>query len=623
MKADRASVLVAAEPLERRLALAVAAFADSPVTINPVGGTIPIAVSPPMLSGDALFAQAAKTVADNVAGKPAAEVESYAGSLAGSLAIMQRTLLERLGKSGRDQLVASHSASLGWLLGDRDAIQMLLSSGDAAGGRWADAGRIFLRIVDGDARAKSGIPLRIAVATALTFAEPVISFADKKPIDPLPRYQAYRDWDAAGQLFSSFRSLTAWEMRYVVGSWARESELVWARSAIRRDLKSRDRVSDAAFMVPYTEFNKRGVSIQDEKNFYDSKPITMALLLEYGAVCGGISKFGTAMCQAFGVPAMPVGQPGHCAFIWQKEPHQWSLNNDISGWAESGRHTGIQTAWGNPAWLVPMMQAAQMNASAYLDAQTLLDATAIAWGKPADDLAVLAEATKRCPLHLAAWRARAALIVQSKQSTSLAKKALKEAASVLATQPMAYAEIALALHPVAAPEAASTAARTWFLARIDEIATMAASGTDATLCSMATTTLLERAATAMTAKGAAAARSIVRGDAAPGGTPTITASEVKSIAELCMDGINRLDGPSGSRHAAWRQATQRMVAGLVAQPIERDRSLARFESQVTGLAASNRTDDARWLADRLVDACKATKDAELEAKAVALRTSLG
>lgn len=66
-----------------------------------------------------------------------------------------------------------------------------------------------------------------------------------------------------------------------------------------------------------------------------------------------------------------------------------------------------------------------------------------------------------------------------------------------------------------------------------------------------------------------------------------------------------------------------MVAGLVAQPIERDRSLARFESQVTGLAASNRTDEARWLADRLVDACKATKDAELEAKAVALRTSLG
>jgi hypothetical protein len=140
---------------------------------------------------------------------------------------------------------------------------------------------------------------------------------------------------------------------------------------------------------------------------------------------------------------------------------------------------------------------------------------------------------------------------------------------------------------------------------------------------MATTNLLERGCTAMTAKGAAAARSIVRGDAAPGGAPTITASEVKSIAELCSDGINRLDGPGGSRHAAWRQAMQRMVSGLVAQPVERDGSLGRIESQVTGLTASNRADDARWLADRLVDACKATKDAELEAKAVALRRSLG
>ncbi|MFM7808213.1 MAG: hypothetical protein ACKPEA_09860, partial [Planctomycetota bacterium] len=415
-----------------------------------------------------------------------------------------------------------------------------------------------------------------------------------------------------------------WELRYVVGSWASDDDLVWARANIKDDCRERGKVGDAVHgMVKYTLENKDGVSVQEGRKFYGGRPMTLPIIVEVGGVCGAISRFGTSMCQAFGIPAMPVGQPGHCAFIWQKEPHQWSLNNDISGWAESGRHTGIQTAWGNPAWLVPMMQSAQANASAYLDAQTLLDATTIAWGKPADDLAVLAEATERCPLHLAAWRARVALIVQSKQSTSLAKKALKEAAVALATQPLAYAEIALVLQPMLAADAASSSARTWFLSRIDDMATMAASCADATLCSMATTSLLERACTAMTAKGAAAARAIVRGDAAPGGTPTITASEVKSIAELCSDGINRLDGPGGSRHAAWRQAMQRLVAGLVAQPVERDRSLGRIELQVTGLAASNRADDARWLADRLVDACKATKDADLEAKAATLRRSLG
>ncbi len=535
-----------------------------------------------------------------------------------SRAIRQLTLLNRC-----QPVADTWAPTLSWVLATPDALDGLVSGGEIAGSwtRTMDVLHALVTTVDGT---RDGLGLRVALATALTWSEPVNAMADDAPIDPVARCRNFIAWDREGQLDPSFRTLSTWELRYVVGSWASDDDLVWARANIKADCRERGKVGDAVHgMVKYTLENKDGVSVQEGRKFYGGRPMTLPIIVEVGGVCGAISRFGTSMCQAFGIPAMPVGQPGHCAFIWQKEPHQWSLNNDISGWAESGRHTGIQTAWGDPAWLVPMMQAAQANARAYLDAQTLLDATTIAWGKPADDLAVLAEATERCPLHLAAWRARAALIVQSKQSTSLAKKALKEAAVALATQPMAYAEIALALHPLAAPDAAATSARTWFLARIDEIVTMAAGGADATLCSMAVTTMLDRAATSMTAKGAAAARSIVRGDAAPGGAPTITASEVKSIAELCTDGINRLDGPGGSRHAAWRQAMQRLVAGLVAQPVERDRSLARIESQVSGLASSNRADDARWLADRLVDACTATKDADLEAKATALRASLG
>jgi hypothetical protein len=535
-----------------------------------------------------------------------------------ALAIRQLALLNRC-----QPIAEAWAPTLSWVLATPDALDGLVRGGEIAGSwtRTMDVLHALVTTVDGT---RDGLGLRVALATALTWSEPVNAMADDAPIDPVARCRIFLAWDREGQLDPSFRTLSTWELRYVVGSWASDDDLVWARANIKADCRERGKIGDAVHgMVKYTLENKDGVSVQEGRKFYGGRPMTLPIIVEVGGVCGAISRFGTSMCQAFGIPAMPVGQPGHCAFIWQKEPHQWSLNNDISGWAESGRHTGIQTAWGNPAWLVPMMQAAQANASAYLDAQTLLDATTIAWGKPADDLAVLAEATERCPLHLAAWRSRVALIVQSKQSTSLAKKALKEAAVALATQPMAYAEIALVLQPMLAADAASSSARAWFLSRIDDTATMAASGTDATLCSMATTSLLERACTAMTARGAAAARAIVRGDAAPGGSPTITASEVKSIAELCSDGINRLNGPGGSRHAAWRQAMQRMVAGLVAQPVERDRSLGRIEAQVTGLAASNRADDARWLADRLVDGCKATKDAELEAKAVALRRSLG
>jgi len=588
----------------------------------------------PKLEPKALHARAAKATTTAELGAFKSELEAAVrakleakGSTAAAqtactdgpaVAIRQLTLLNRC-----QPVADAWAPTLSWVLATPDALDGLVRGGEIAGSwvRTMDVLHAIVSTVDG---ARDGLGLRIALATALTWSEPVNAMADDAPIDPVARCRNFIAWDREGQLDPSFRSLSTWELRYVVGSWASDDDLVWARVNIKADCRERAKIGDAVHgMVTYTLENKDGVSVQEGRKFYGGRPMTLPIMVEVGGVCGAISRFGSSMCQAFGIPAMPVGQPGHCAFIWQKEPHEWSLNNDISGWAESGRHTGIQTAWGDPAWLVPMMQAAQANAGAYLDAQTLLDATTIAWGKPADDLAALTEATERCPLHMAAWRARVALIVQSKRSTSLAKKALKEAAVALVTQPMAYAEIALVLQPMLAADTASSSARTWFLARVDEIVTMSASGADATLCSMATTNLLERACMAMTAKGAAAARAIVRGDAAPGGTPTITASEVKSIAELCTDGINRLDGPGGSRHAAWRQAMQRVVAGLVAQPVERDRSLGRIEAQVTGLAASNRADDARWLADRLVDGCKATKDAELEAKAVALRRALG
>ncbi|MBM4110936.1 MAG: hypothetical protein FJ254_06210 [Phycisphaerae bacterium] len=573
-----------------------------------------------------------------------AATASALGTLRGELEAALRTKLEAKGSNAAAQMACtdgpacairqlallnrcqpiadSWAPTLSWVLATPDVLDGLVLGGDIDG-PWTRTMEVLHSIVTTVDGTREGLGLRVALATALTWSEPVKAWSDDSLIDPVSRCRNFLAWDREGVLDPAFKTLTIWELRYVVGAWVDDEDLVWARANIKADCRERGKIGDAVHgMVAYTLHNKEGVSVQDG-NFYGGRRKTLALIVEVGGVCGAISRFGTSMCQAFGIPAMPVGQPGHCAFIWQKVPHQWSLNNDVSGWAQSSRHAGIQTAWGNPAWLVPMMQAAQAKPDAYLDAQTLLEASRIAWGKPSDDLAVLTEATKRCPLHMGAWRARVDLIVKSKLSTSVAKKALKDAAASLAPQPLAYSEIALVLQPVIVADAGSTSARTWTLARLDEIATMAEAGADATVCSSAATAILERTATAMTDKGAAAARAIVRGDAAPGGTPTITASEVKSIADFCMDGINRLDGSIGTRHGTWKQALHRLVDGLISQSVERDRSLARFETQIQGLAASNRVGDARWLADRLVDACKATKDADLEAKATALRASLG
>lgn len=108
------------------------------------------------------------------------------------------------------------------------------------------------------------------------------------------------------------------------------------------------------------EGNSPSVSIHDPSGkYYDYRPESIDVLCEVGGVCGAVSKVGTAVSQAFGVPGMPVAQPGHCAFLWQKRPGLWVLSNDISGWGESKKHEGIQSTWGNSAWMVVLMELCQ------------------------------------------------------------------------------------------------------------------------------------------------------------------------------------------------------------------------------------------------------------------------
>lgn len=622
VRAVRAVMTV--ESLERRFALSSMPLALAPVLVTPIqiaASTVQprTAVHP---ASTAAFDALTKTVTDGVRGKAAAEAQAYASSSSGTLAILQWTLLDRIGSAGREALVSRHPATSAWLLGNREALQTLLTSGDAADGRWADASDILCRIIASDARAKSGVPLRIATATALTFASPVISFADKRPIAPLPRYEAYRDWDASGQLFSSFRNLTAWEMRYVVGSWAREEELVWARNAIRQDLKSRDRVSDAAFMVPYTEFNKRGVSIQDEKNFYDSKPITLQLIVEYGAVCGGISKFGTAMCQAFGVPAMPVGQPGHCAFIWQKSTRAWAINNDISGWAESSRHDGIHTPWGNPAWFVPLMQASQRDPAGYGAAELLRRVAPLAT-TAATRAEILAAACAASPLNYPAWVDRGAALIAAKAPQTRVAAAAADAARAFSKNPTAYVALLNAMEPGLVPSTATLADRLQFTRQsLATVATMGKGGADATLVAGALRSFLQYQAAKVAPGFNDQVYRILFAERATG--TAITAAAAKNLIPLFTAAVDSLDvATSGAAYVGWRIAAERTFRGLLLQPGTRGGAMEPMTASVRRLQAAKRIGDARWLADVVVAAAREAGDAAVLKTAQTLRTSLG
>ncbi|MFM1823231.1 MAG: hypothetical protein RI967_1497 [Planctomycetota bacterium] len=660
---SRASRLFPPRPMRRPHALLFAcALAGAPAAgalapaASPVGATAPRAAidraptAPPMrLVPDTLVGDAAEAarrgaiepyftaldaaVREEIAGKAPKVAVRFAATSVGAHALLQRTLLERLGADGRAAIAAAHGDALAWLLADRAALGEFLGSGEIDGDRWTDAVRILAEIVAKDPTVKEdgakegGLARRIAIATALTFSTPVRWMADDSVIEPLPRYEAYVAWDREGVLFPTFRELSAWEMRYVVGSWSTNEDLVWARANIKDELRRRDKVGDGAHMLAYNLENKNGVSVQEGRKFYDNKPMTMAVMLEYGGVCGAISRFGSSMSQAFGVPAMPIGQPGHCAFLWQQTPHAWSINNDISGWAESGKHGGIQMNWGrlagDRAWLVPLMQDAQSRADRFVEAEVLLAAAAIA---DADDrAAILAEACDACPTHFGAWHARlAAMGATSKPAKGAQwKAAIKDAGEALVRHPVAFAALVAQAEPGLLP-AKPTAANRESLVRdaARALASMAKGGADAGLVAWALRDTLVRQCEALAPESRQAARALAAGE--DPGQATLPERDAERLAKLCLSAALELDvAPSGPPHGAWRNAMRRVVDGVVRQPAARKDGLRAIEVVVGKLMASNRADDARWIADRIVEAAKAVKDPALEAQAAAFRGRLG
>ena len=560
-------------------------------------------------------------------------------SPAGRLASLQWTLLSRLGPGSLRELsglrldeawtLPERRASLEWILTDEDILGAFLGSGDIDAGSWGEALQVFCRILDADLEGlvrEGGLPRRLAIATALTWASPVTWMADGSEIDPVGRWKSYLDWDADGLLYATFRDLSTWELRYVVGSWSSDEDLVWARANIKDELRRRDKVGDGAHMLSYNLVNKDGVSVHEGRRFYDDKPMTLAIMLEYGGVCGAISRFGTSMSQAFGVPAMPVGQPGHCAFLWQKEPHRWSINNDISGWAESGRHSGIQMVWsdlaGSRAWLVPLMQEAQSDADAFLAAEILVQMSRLVEGD--DRVDFLRDATERCPRHFEAWCRLAEAVAENsdgRRGQRDAQRVMRDAAKALGAHPTAFAVVADRLDEALVPADADRRERDRFVRDMGkQFALMARQGADAGLVSWGLRDILSRQCARLAPEHARAARALAEG----GRGGDLTDREAELLFDLCFAATLELDvAVNGGPHAAWRKATERLVDGTVQQSALHQHGLVEFQKLVRRLAKTGRVDDARWLADRIVKSTGEHGDADLQAKAQALRGELG
>ncbi len=169
------------------------------------------------------------------------------------------------------------------------------------------------------------------------------------------RYQFFAESIDGGLLNGNFYKLPTWLVHYVVGwkgdsPFGTASTMRWLRDNVSAPAAA---YKGMAYQVPYLPTNIFGDSIFTS---YYYEPFSVLypgnfakMTRDVGAVCGGLSHFGTSSACANGVPAITMGEPGHCAYAVY-EGGKWHPCNSIGEehhphwkhWGEFGRWSALE-----------------------------------------------------------------------------------------------------------------------------------------------------------------------------------------------------------------------------------------------------------------------------------------
>ena len=212
-----------------------------------------------------------------------------------------------------------------WVMSDPEIMNMALLTRTPSVG-WArvdDSWSIHIaalktwqEIYYADPASREGLYLRLAVACALRPPGTGNHGAGqaKEQSSCLDRYMYYRKAHAAKELFPSFDTLTTWELTHVVSSPASNLDLSWGREALNTWNPGFRRNENVIAMV--SQVWRRGSQVP----YHDFSCVAAG-----GGKCGPRSSFGVFINQAFGIPSIGVGQPGHAAVAWRGRDGNWQI----------------------------------------------------------------------------------------------------------------------------------------------------------------------------------------------------------------------------------------------------------------------------------------------------------
>ncbi len=188
---------------------------------------------------------------------------------------------------------------------------------------------------------------RIATTAALEFARE--GWGQREMED---RYAYYYSSYKQGKLNRLFTDLQYWETRLVTGcaepgqsGWGSVKSITWERDNVRLPVEG---YLGAAYQIEYRLRNIAGDSVFDGNYLAPvlkyTNNITAWAHREIGGVCGALSHYGAYAALAAGLPAMTMGEPGHCAYTVRVNG-EWQKGNSI--YWQHGLH---KTFWNEHAW---------------------------------------------------------------------------------------------------------------------------------------------------------------------------------------------------------------------------------------------------------------------------------
>lgn len=254
-----------------------------------------------------------------------------------AISLAQRQFIAKVGPDPLGAFAKADAANkpfLTWLLKNRQAMELVLEAATPThlaareDNSWSispGALEIWKKIQLADPDSKDGIHLRLAIATGLrppgTGAP---GSGQTKPFsDPVVRYKYFKTAHANKELFPSFDQLTVWDLQFVVSSGGSEADLTWGREMVntwRPDLRINEKVVDTTSQVW-----RRNSPIPH---------VDYKAVLAGGGKCGPRSSWSVFICQAFGIPAIGVGQPAHACVAYRSVDGTWQVAYG-RGWSVS------------------------------------------------------------------------------------------------------------------------------------------------------------------------------------------------------------------------------------------------------------------------------------------------